>query len=95
LFNSLVLLVALAAGLGLAYLMQQLRPTFATRDSLRVATGLPVLGTITAAVTETLAPWTRRQSTAVAGALGMLLVVYALNLVFSESVRATLRGLVG
>jgi len=95
LFNSLVLLVALAAGLGLAYLMQQLRPTFATRDSLRVATGLPVLGTITAAVTETLAPWTRRQSTAVAGALGMLLVMYALNLVFSESVRATLRGLVG
>ena len=83
------------AGLGLAYLLQQLRPTFATRDALRIATGLPVLGTITAAVTETLAPWPRRQSTAVAGALDMLLVVYVLNLVLSESVRATLRSLVG
>lgn len=43
---SLVFLAALGAGLGVAFLMSQLRPTFMAQSTLREATGLPVLGSI-------------------------------------------------
>ena len=43
---SLVFLAALGAGLGVAFLMSQLRPTFMAQGALREATGLPVLGSI-------------------------------------------------
>ena len=43
---SLVFLIALGAGLGVAFLMSQLRPTFMAQGALREATGLPVLGSI-------------------------------------------------
>ena len=40
--NTMVLLAALGAGLGLAVLLAQLRPTFTTRDLLQKVTGVPV-----------------------------------------------------
>ena len=43
---SLVFVVALAAGLGVALLMSQFRPTFLSQSSLRDVTGLPILGSI-------------------------------------------------
>ncbi len=43
---SVVFVVALAAGLGLALLMSQFRPTFLSQASLRDVTGLPILGAI-------------------------------------------------
>ncbi len=43
---SLVFAAALAAGLGAAFLMSQFRPTFLSQSSLREATGLTVLGSI-------------------------------------------------
>ena len=43
---SIAFLIALAAGLGVAFLMSQLRPTFMAQSALREATGLPVLGSI-------------------------------------------------
>ena len=43
---SIVFLIALGAGLGIAFLMSQLRPTFMAQSTLREATGLPVLGAI-------------------------------------------------
>jgi polysaccharide chain length determinant protein (PEP-CTERM system associated) len=49
---SLVLVAALAAGLGAAFLMSQFRPTFLSQASLREATGLPILGTISMSWTE-------------------------------------------
>jgi polysaccharide chain length determinant protein (PEP-CTERM system associated) len=42
----LVLLLGLAAGGGVAYLMQMLRPVFFSARALRQATGLPVLGAV-------------------------------------------------
>ena len=48
--NSLVLLAALAAGLGLAILFSLMHPTFTTRDLLQKVTGIRVIGTVTAAV---------------------------------------------
>lgn len=43
---SMVLIGGLAAGLGLAFLLAQLRPTFDTRHGLMQATNLPVLGCV-------------------------------------------------
>ncbi|MFP5392409.1 MAG: XrtA system polysaccharide chain length determinant [Gammaproteobacteria bacterium] len=43
---SVVLVLALAAGLGVALLMSQFRPTFLSQSALREATGLPILGSI-------------------------------------------------
>jgi polysaccharide chain length determinant protein (PEP-CTERM system associated) len=43
---SLVFIGALMAGIGVAFLMSQLRPTFLSQMALREVTGLPVLGSI-------------------------------------------------
>jgi polysaccharide chain length determinant protein (PEP-CTERM system associated) len=43
---SLVFGGALVAGLAVAFLMSQVRPTFVSQSTLREATGLPVLGSI-------------------------------------------------
>lgn len=43
---SLVFLGALVAGIGTALLISQIRPTFLSQSDLRVATGLPILGTV-------------------------------------------------
>ncbi|MFS2214015.1 XrtA system polysaccharide chain length determinant [Massilia cellulosiltytica] len=43
---SLVFVGALVAGLAVAFLMSQLRPTFLSQSTLRDVTGLPVLGSI-------------------------------------------------
>lgn len=95
LLSTLVLLASVGAGIGLAILLQQVRPVFSTKDSLRQATGLPVLGSVTAAIVSAFVPWYRRQSALVFGALGALLVVFLLNLLLQNNVRAVLRNLVG
>ena len=46
LLSALVLLASLGAGLGFALLLQQIRPVFSTKDTLRQVTGLPVLGSV-------------------------------------------------
>ena len=43
----LALLASLAAGLGVAFLMSQVRPVFFEAGSLRTATDLPLLGVVT------------------------------------------------
>jgi polysaccharide chain length determinant protein (PEP-CTERM system associated) len=43
---SLVFVGALAAGIAVAFLMSQVRPTFLSQSTLREVTGLPVLGAI-------------------------------------------------
>jgi polysaccharide chain length determinant protein (PEP-CTERM system associated) len=49
---SLVLLVALASGVGIAFMMSQINPTFHSQSSLREATGWPILGTVRMIWTE-------------------------------------------
>lgn len=89
--NSLVLAAALGAGLGLALLLAQLHPTFSTRDILQRVAGVTVLGTVTAALVANLVPWYRRQQMLVGVAVSLLLMVYLLNLVLTEPIRAALR----
>lgn len=47
-----VLLAGIGAGVGGAFLFGQLRPTFSTAGKLERITGLPVLGTVTATITD-------------------------------------------
>ena len=49
---SLVLLAALAGGVGFAFLISQLRPTFNDERRLQEVSGLPVFGTVVMAWTE-------------------------------------------
>ncbi len=50
---SMVFLGALAGGVGVAFLMGQIRPTFSDRKALREISGLPILGAVTMIWTET------------------------------------------
>jgi polysaccharide chain length determinant protein (PEP-CTERM system associated) len=52
LLNSIVLLVALAGGIGLAFVLSQIRPTFNDERGLREASGVKVLGTVVMAWTD-------------------------------------------
>jgi polysaccharide chain length determinant protein (PEP-CTERM system associated) len=52
LMMSLVLLAALGAGSGIAFLLSQIRPTFADERRLREISGLPVFGTVVMAWTD-------------------------------------------
>ena len=49
---SLVLLVALGAGVAVAFVLSQIRPTFADEKRLRELSGLPVFGTVSMAWTD-------------------------------------------
>jgi polysaccharide chain length determinant protein (PEP-CTERM system associated) len=46
LLYSLVLVLALASGVGFAFMMSQINPTFHSQTSLRETTGRPILGTV-------------------------------------------------
>jgi polysaccharide chain length determinant protein (PEP-CTERM system associated) len=52
---SLVFVAALIAGLGVAFLMSQVRPTFLSQSTLREVAGVPILGSISM-------NWTQQQT---------------------------------
>jgi polysaccharide chain length determinant protein (PEP-CTERM system associated) len=93
--NTVVLLAALGAGIGLAVLLAQLRPTFTARDVLQRITGVPVIGTISAAIQEAVVPWYRRQGLMVGAAVSLLVVVFLLNLILTTPLRTALRAVTG
>jgi polysaccharide chain length determinant protein (PEP-CTERM system associated) len=95
LLSALVLLAGLGAGIGFALLLQQIRPVFSTKDTLRQVTGLPVLGSVTAAVLQSFVPWYRRQTALVGGAIAALVGAFILNLLLQQNLRAMLRNLLG
>jgi polysaccharide chain length determinant protein (PEP-CTERM system associated) len=95
LLSALVLLAGLGAGIGFALLLQQIRPVFSTKDTLRQVTGLPVLGSVTAAVLQSFVPWYRRQTALVGGAIAALVGAFMLNLLLQQNLRAMLRNLLG
>ena len=49
---SMVMVLALGAGIGLALVLSQIRPTFSDEKRLRELSGLPVFGTVAMAWTE-------------------------------------------
>jgi len=95
LLDTLVLLAALAGGIGLAVLLTQLHPTFTTREVLQKIAGIPVLGAVSMAFQNEFIPWYRRQSTLIGASAALLLVVYVLNIVLTEPLRSALRHVTG
>ena len=83
LLTTLVLGVGLGAGVGLAFLLSQLWPTFDSRRSLMEGTNLPVLGS----VSMVLSPPALRQErrlTVVYASLGCMLLVVCAGLIVVE-----------
>jgi polysaccharide chain length determinant protein (PEP-CTERM system associated) len=93
LLDVLVLLAALAAGVGVSVLIAQLHPTFSNRESLQRIAGIPVLGSVSATLRAQFIPWYRRQSTMVATAAALLVIACVLNILLTDSVRLALRNL--
>lgn len=91
--NATVLVIALAAGIGLAWLLALIHPTFATREVLQEATGIPVIGVISATLRPDHQPWYRRQAVLFGGAVGLLVLGFFLNQYLSEPLRAAVRVL--
>ncbi|MFT3966873.1 MAG: Wzz/FepE/Etk N-terminal domain-containing protein [Sphingobium sp.] len=81
-----VLIAAIGAGVGTAFLMGQLRSTYATAARLERATGLPVMGAITETPSKAAAARGRRKLRLFAGASGGL-VAMCLLLVVIEFVQ--------
>jgi polysaccharide chain length determinant protein (PEP-CTERM system associated) len=77
---SLVFVGALVAGLAVAFLMSQLRPTFLSQSTLRDVTGLPVLGSIGMNWTPEQTVKRRRRLVALAGSVLLLFGAYGIGM---------------
>ena len=73
---SIVLLAGLSSGIGVAFLMTRVRPTFSDARTLREATGLSVLGTVSLVWTPSERSVAHRRLYAWVGAYVGLLAVY-------------------
>jgi len=75
-----VLIVGLGAGVGAAFALSQLKSSFPTQSRLEQVTGLPVLGSVSALVTEPMRVAQRKRMQIFSGAGGGLLAAYVLLL---------------
>jgi polysaccharide chain length determinant protein (PEP-CTERM system associated) len=76
----LALLAALGAGLGVAFLMSQVRPVFFDAGSLRSATDLPLLGVVTLIKTDDVRRRERRSVVRFLMSIGALVVVFLVGM---------------
>ncbi len=79
---TMVFLGGLAGGIGVAFLMGQIRPTFSDRKTLRDISGLPILGTVTMIWTDTQVRERRHRLTWFIAAMSALICVYGAGLAF-------------
>ncbi len=84
LFLAGVLLAGLAAGIGLAFLLSQLKQTFDTRAALREATNLPVLGSISMEWTPRQRLRLRLETAAFMGVGSFLVFIFVAVVMFQE-----------
>jgi polysaccharide chain length determinant protein (PEP-CTERM system associated) len=73
---SLVFILALAAGIGIAFGMSQIRPTFVSLAHLREITGIPVLGSVSMNWTDIEKQRRRKSLLAFAASFAGMLVLY-------------------
>lgn len=78
------LVAALGAGVGVAWLARQVRPTFLDGRSLRETTGLPLLGVVSQRVTAVDSAKKRQSHLRFAGAIAGLVGLYATTFVVLE-----------
>jgi polysaccharide chain length determinant protein (PEP-CTERM system associated) len=76
LLSSVVLFAGILGGIALAFVLSQIRPTFADRKSLRVATGLPILGSVSMIWTEGQRARRKRNLVALATSYAGLIAAY-------------------
>jgi polysaccharide chain length determinant protein (PEP-CTERM system associated) len=86
------LLAALAAGAGLALILNQMKPVFVSRGMLAAVTGLPVLGSVSF-VQQNAGHSQEPLRLGIVG--GALLVLYALGLLVADSVSSAIHALIG
>jgi uncharacterized protein involved in exopolysaccharide biosynthesis len=86
---TLILVAALAAGIGLAFVRGQVQTTFPTQGRLEAATGLPVLGAISEVVTTAVRAQRRQRLLWLGGASGALAGSYALLMLVEFWQRST------
>ena len=76
-----VLIAALGAGLAIAFVLSQLRPTFDSPDDLRAKTGLPLLGVVSLLIDDRQRRRARVGLLRFASASGSLLLLFAAGIV--------------
>ncbi|WP_033073693.1 XrtA system polysaccharide chain length determinant [Sphingopyxis sp. MWB1] len=81
LFLTLVLFVGLGAGVGTAFALSQVRPSYATAAKLERASGLPVIGSITEIVTPERQVDRRKKLVWLGSGAAALVGLYALLLI--------------
>lgn len=74
---SLVFLGAMIAGIAVALLMSQLRPTYLSQQGLRESTGLPILGSVSMNWTDHERAKRKRSFYAFGASLAVLITLYA------------------
>lgn len=94
LLSSLVLLVSLGLGAGLAWLLGQIRPVYDSAHALSEDTGLPILGAVSLMGQEGRARSQRRSAMGFSAAVAVLLLVY-LIIVISQAGGLSPSSLVG
>src|SRR3546814_19580005 len=85
----MILLVAIAGGIGTAFAKAQLQTTFPTQNRLEQATGLPVLGSVREIFTAEALAGHRQRLKWFVGAGGALAASYALLLLVELWQRST------
>ena len=86
---TLILFVALAAGIGAAFAKGQVQTTFPTQNRLEQVTGLPVLGTVTEVITPSRRVEQKQRMKWFAGAGGALAAAYAVLMLVEFYQRST------
>ena len=76
----LALLAGLAAGLGITFLLSQLRPVFFEASALRLATDLPLLGVVSLVTSEDVQQAERRRLKRFAAAMLALVALFAVGM---------------
>jgi polysaccharide chain length determinant protein (PEP-CTERM system associated) len=80
----MVVIGGLIAGAGIAYLLQQIKPVFIDANTLRKATGLPVLGSVSMTFKDRHRAQRKRELSALVGAMALMLVLLVLVLLFED-----------
>ncbi|MCC6916640.1 XrtA system polysaccharide chain length determinant [Nitrosomonas sp.] len=83
-FFTFVLIGALAGGIGLAFLVSQIRPTFHSQSTLRELTSLPILGSVPMIWTEQEKLKNKKQIYAFSISLLVLLTCYVVLMVYAK-----------